>query len=249
MEKLLEEIGLTEGESKVYLGLLKLGATKVGPLLTESGVSSSKIYKILERLERKGLVGHSVIDNIKNFKAMPLNSVVDYMKENEKKMQQKRELLEKKIPEFQEDLLISKGMSEAFVYHGFKAVKNFLYNMIETLNSDETYYVMGARYEKRIFGVRPFFKDFHLKRSEKKIKLKMLANHETKGNIEPETFKFGAVKFLPDYLLTNMHVFLFRENTFMILWSKNPIAFYIKNEDVTKSFSAYFNAFWKIAKK
>ena len=90
MEKLLEEIGLTEGESKVYLGLLKLGATKVGPLLTESGVSSSKIYKILERLERKGLVGHSVIDNIKNFKAMPLNSVVDYMKENEKKMQQKR---------------------------------------------------------------------------------------------------------------------------------------------------------------
>ncbi len=121
--------------------------------------------------------------------------------------------------------------------------------MIETLDSGETYYVIGARYEEKIFGVRPFFKDFHLKRSKKKVKLKMLANHETKGNIEQETFKLGTVRFLPDYLLTNMHIFLFRENTFMVLWSKNPIAFHIKNADVTKSFSTYFNAFWKTAKK
>jgi sugar-specific transcriptional regulator TrmB len=47
--KMLEEIGLTEGESKVYLALLKLGATKTGPLIKEADVSSSKVYKILER--------------------------------------------------------------------------------------------------------------------------------------------------------------------------------------------------------
>ena len=37
---LLEEIGLSEGEVKVYLSLLGLGSTKTGPLAARAGVSS-----------------------------------------------------------------------------------------------------------------------------------------------------------------------------------------------------------------
>lgn len=249
MEKLLEEIGLTEGETKVYLGLLKLGITKIGPLIAESNVSTSKIYNILERLERKGLVGHSVIEKTKHFKAMSPNSILDYMKENEDRMKEKRELMQKMIPELETYSRQSKIESEAFVYHGFKAVKNFLYNMIDDIKKGGSYLVMGARYEKKIFGVRPFFKDFHDRRVGKKIKVKMLANYETKGNIESETFKLGDVRFLPQYLMTNMHVFLYGDNTFMIMWAKEPVAVYMKNKDVTNSFKSYFKAFWKIAKK
>ena len=55
-ERLLQDIGLTNGESKVYLALLNLGETKTGELAKKSQVSSSKIYKILDRLEKKGIV-------------------------------------------------------------------------------------------------------------------------------------------------------------------------------------------------
>ncbi len=56
--RLLEELGLTQGEIKAYLALLKLGSTSTGPLAKESGVSRSKLYAILDRLEKRGLASH-----------------------------------------------------------------------------------------------------------------------------------------------------------------------------------------------
>ena len=55
VEILLEELGLTKGEIKVYLTLLKLGETTTGKIVEEAGISSGKIYEILEKLIRKGL--------------------------------------------------------------------------------------------------------------------------------------------------------------------------------------------------
>ncbi len=56
----LEKAGLTHGESRIYPALLALGQSTTGPIVDMSGVSTSKTYKILKRLESKGLVGHIV---------------------------------------------------------------------------------------------------------------------------------------------------------------------------------------------
>ena len=61
-KQILREIGLTEGEIKVYLALLKIGQAKKTELAKESGVSSSKIYEICGRLQKKGIVGTIIKD-------------------------------------------------------------------------------------------------------------------------------------------------------------------------------------------
>ena len=60
----LKKLGLTDGEIKVYLALIRLGETTSGPLVDEAGVSVSKVYSILERLAKKGLASHIVKGNI-----------------------------------------------------------------------------------------------------------------------------------------------------------------------------------------
>ena len=45
VEKVIESIGLTSAESKVYLSLIKLGSSMIGPILRESGLNSSVAYK------------------------------------------------------------------------------------------------------------------------------------------------------------------------------------------------------------
>jgi HTH-type transcriptional regulator, sugar sensing transcriptional regulator len=245
---ILEEIGLTNGETKVYLGLLKLGPTKIGPLIAESCVSASKIYKILDRLQSKGLAGHIIDGKIKHFKAMPPNSILDYIEENEKKLKDKKANIKKLIPSFEAIRSNSKKNADAVVYTGFKAVKNYLFNMIDTMRTGEEYHVMGARYQHDIHGIKPFFEEFHSKRAKKKIRVNMLANFDIKSTLVPATRKYSKIRFLPQYLITHMHIFLYHETAFIILWAKEPIALSIESEQIVKGFRAYFDAFWNIAK-
>ncbi|MBS3102745.1 hypothetical protein J4458_04845 [Candidatus Woesearchaeota archaeon] len=49
--EILQRVGLTPGEAKIYLALLELGQSTTGPIVNKSKVSTSKTYKILERLE------------------------------------------------------------------------------------------------------------------------------------------------------------------------------------------------------
>lgn len=244
--KLLENIGLTEAETRVYLALVELGSTKTGPLAIKSKVSYSKIYKILYRLEQKGLIGHIIKSKVKHFKAMSPKTILGYIDEKSKKLESQKSEIEKALPEL-EKLIPSDTTPESVTYNGFRAIKNILLAMLEELRPNEGYHVMGAMYEKDIFGARPFFKEFHLERSKKKISIKMLANADTKGDLEPETFKLAEIKYLPEYLMTNMHIFFYKETVILILWVKDPIAFYIKSEEAVKSFQTYFDTFWKIS--
>ena len=146
-------------------------------------------------------------------------------------------------------VLFKDNTPEAVIYNGFQSIKNMLFSMLNELQPNEEYHVIGAMYEEDILGVRPFFKEFHSERALKEIRVKMLANADTKGSIESETFKLAEVNYLPRYLMTNMHIFIYKETVIMILWMKNPIAFYIKSEDAVRSFETYFDTFWKLSKE
>lgn len=245
--KLLEEIGLTAGEVKVYLALLKLGASKTGPLVSLAGVSSSKVYKILDRLEKKGLVGHVLKESVKHFVAMEPRRILDYIDEKESQLNYKKQLVEQMLPELARQREAGQK-TEAAVYDGFKAVTNFFRNILDELKPGETYYVIGAGYGENVPGLRPFFFAHHNRRRKRGIKLKMLANSNVKDNIE-ETTKFAAeIRYLPAYLITNMEIVFYRSKAFIAFWTRDPKGFLIESEEAVKSFRAYFNTFWKIAK-
>ncbi|KXJ98680.1 MAG: Sugar-specific transcriptional regulator TrmB [Parcubacteria bacterium OLB19] len=53
---ILNKIGLTDNESRVYLASLQLGPAKVAQLSRISNVKRTTIYPIVESLHRKGLI-------------------------------------------------------------------------------------------------------------------------------------------------------------------------------------------------
>jgi len=54
--KKLQKIGLTEYEAKAYLSLLRDHLNSATKLSEKSGVPRTKIYQVLESLERKGWI-------------------------------------------------------------------------------------------------------------------------------------------------------------------------------------------------
>ncbi|MDO8563738.1 MAG: helix-turn-helix domain-containing protein [Nanoarchaeota archaeon] len=94
----LKSIGLTNGESRVYVGLLSLGTSTVSPIVESSGISSSKVYFILNKLIVKGLVSMSVENKSKIYSATAPERILDYLDEREKIIKKHKTEISKIIP-------------------------------------------------------------------------------------------------------------------------------------------------------
>ena len=245
--KLLEDIGLSEGEVKVYSALLKLGSSKTGKIAKLAGVSSSKVYKILDRLEKKGLAGHVLKGKVKHFVPTPPKRIMDYVEGKEKELGEKKVALGKMLPELERQAEAAKQKNEAALYEGFKAVSNFFRNIVDELKPGETYYVLGANYGE-VEGLRQFFYSHHMRRNKKGIKVKMLANEEVKENIEETTKLNSEIRLLPRYMGTKMQTVFYKNKVFVAIWTKEPAGFLMESEEAAKSFRTYFEELWKIAK-
>jgi HTH-type transcriptional regulator, sugar sensing transcriptional regulator len=78
-------LGLSSGEARVFLSLLKIGSARVGQIVKESNVSYSKVYDVLDRLSSKGLVSHIILGNVKYFNAVEPYRLEEYIKRKEQK--------------------------------------------------------------------------------------------------------------------------------------------------------------------
>jgi sugar-specific transcriptional regulator TrmB len=247
--KLLQDIGLTEGETKVYLALIKLGETKTGPLAKESGVSSSKVYKILDRLIKKGLAGSVVKGKTKYFNSMNPKSILDYMEGKQKELNEKTRLVKELIPSLNLERNKAKDQSQATLFEGMKAIQNFYRNILNDLKAGEEYYVLGAHYPPNRPDVRAFYYAYHSDRIKKKIKVNMLANPETRGNLEKTTQMNANIRYLPQYFISNMTITFYKNKAFIFFFTENPVGFLLESREVAKSLKAYFDVLWKLAKK
>ena len=72
---LLNKIGLTDAEAKVYLTLLKNGSVSGYEASKLSAVPRSKIYNVLESLVMKGFILYSEKENLNRYAAVPMEEI------------------------------------------------------------------------------------------------------------------------------------------------------------------------------
>ena len=89
----LKEIGLTEGEIKVYLALLELGASTTGPIIEKANISRSIIYQILDKLIEKGLVSFITKEKTKYFQATQPKHFLDIIEKEKENLTTKEEYI------------------------------------------------------------------------------------------------------------------------------------------------------------
>lgn len=248
--ELLEEIGLTKGEAKVYLTLLETGASTTGAIIKGSGISASKVYQILDRLAKKGLVGHSIKEGSMHFQAAEPKRILNYLNEKEKEMLDKKQRIIAQLPQLELKAQAGAAKRTAEIFEGKRGALNLFNNILDDLKSGEEYFVIGAGLGfEEIPGMWEFFQKYHTERAKHGIKVNMLANHSYKDRIVPATKLLGDVKFLPEELVTNLQITFYKKKTFIVLWSKEPVAFLIHNPDIVKGFRSYFELLWNRASK
>jgi len=130
-EELIERAGLTKGEAKVYLALLELGNSTIGPIVENSSVARSFSYNLLDNLIEKGLVSFVTRDKTKYYQAAEPSRIMDYIEKKKQDLETDKEKIEALLPKLK---LMQKAASrtEIAMYEGFKGIQeNRFKRMIE----------------------------------------------------------------------------------------------------------------------
>ena len=247
--KILIEIGLTVGEIKTYLSLLKLGSTSTGPLAKESQVSRSKLYSILDKLEKKGLVSHNEKNGVAYFQAVEPSKIKDYLNDKEKSIEKIKVEFEAFLPEL-EKLYQSVGeVQKVKIYQGIKGLITAHEHTYLKLKRGEEYYYLGIpEYQPETHHL--YWQRDHLRRAKEGIKCKLLFNKSTSREIlqNRKKFKLCDARFMPTDIKTPAYFLIYKDTVMIAIPSENPLAIEITSQEVADSFVAYFKEFWKRSK-
>lgn len=248
--EVLEQIGLTKTESKIYLVLLDSGLSTTGPLMSAAKVSSSKIYVILERLIQKGLVSYIVKSKTKYYQACSPKNLLNYMVEKESKLKAQTNLVKNIIPELELRKANSGSAQDAQVYIGWKGVKSAFEYILDSMKEGDDYIGFAQTdIEESSKEVRNFFNHYQSKRMHKKLNVKLLAQASQKKLFakDPYTkFKSFQVRYLeriPPGMVICKSMLL------MPVFTPQTTAVLIHSKSLAKTYTAYFNFLWETTKK
>ena len=99
---ILEDLGLTSGEIKVYMALLELGNSTAGPLLEKSGLQNSVVHRALNTLIEKGLISFITEGKRKIYQATDPENFYTFIDDKKKRFENEIKDLECKIKERQQ---------------------------------------------------------------------------------------------------------------------------------------------------
>jgi len=85
-EEVLKEVGLTQGEIRVYKACIKLGESSTGAIMKKSNISSSKVYLILDKLIEKGFIAFSIKNNIKIFSPSNPSNILEFISKKQESL-------------------------------------------------------------------------------------------------------------------------------------------------------------------
>jgi sugar-specific transcriptional regulator TrmB len=241
----LEEFGLTNRESRVYLALLELGSTTTGPIIKKSGVPNSKIYEILESLQNRGLVSWIVKNKTKYFQASSPKKFLTILKDKERK-------LEEIIPQLEMKQKLGESKKSTEIFEGVKAIRSMLLGLVQETKKGEEWYGFSTGET----SINPEIEDFYEWWGARKILAKLhdhlLISAENKEIFEQSLSKEAKEKLRPYLRYSKVSfpgdVAIFRDYVVIFNWGKMPTAILIQNIDLAKQYKNFFLGLWKTSK-
>lgn len=243
--KKFEQLGLTNGEARVYLALLKLKNSTVGPIIKESGVTNSKIYDVLNRLIEKGLVSFTVKEKTKYFQALPPKRLKDYLDKKEREVEENKSVLNSLLPQLES--LSDKNTDENVqIFKGKNGILTAYEILLDSLAKNEEVKYFFSNKKEDTAALKEFYIDypqFQAKIEEyyktKNITWKGIGPKE--GSVDPK-WKFMKIK--TTILPTPGNWDLTKNYVLIVSWTETPTGILIKSQEIAKYLLEYFNTIW-----
>tara|TARA_Y100000310_G_C20611058_1_gene778022 strand:+ start:216 stop:944 length:729 start_codon:yes stop_codon:yes gene_type:complete len=230
----LENLGFSPNEIKVYLTLTEQGSTKAGKISKLAKIDRSSAYNALKLLQEKGLVSYVMIGQVKWFQAAGPRRLLDYIKEQEQDVKSI-------LPILQEMHKFKKIEGQVRLFKGLKGIKTIFLDIIKEGKDN---YVFGSegQFSERL---PDFTYKFDLLKKEKNIKTQLLLR---KGRKEKDK-KTSEYKYVPNITESPAVTNIYGDKIAILIWTDEPEGIIIENKAAAKAYRSYFDFMWSKAKK
>lgn len=235
---ILNEIGLDENESRVYLASLSLGPTTVQKIARVAEVKRTTVYSDIESLQKKGLMHIET----KGFKK---SYVAESPEKLETVLELRRERFHKLLPEFSALYNLKGGESFVKYYDGLEAVKNVYEQLLADAKPREDYLVISDTSKWSRLDQK-YFDHFRMRRAKLNLKVRMLLEDSelSRRDYTMQKQLNSLIKFLPEgtSLIANL---IITPRKFVIHQLANPImAIVIENQSIIGMQKQLFDIIW-----
>jgi sugar-specific transcriptional regulator TrmB len=236
---ILQDLGLTENESRVYFSSLSLGPSTILKVARASGLKRTTVYSVMESLKQKGLANVQVEGFKKKF-------VAENPEKLETMLEIKRGKLRSLLPEFSALYNLQGGESLLKNYEGLQAVKNVYENLIRDIKPGEDYLVFSSQ-DDWISLDKEYFMDFLYRRAKLPIKIRMIFTdtplaHEWK---KMEKNFNSSIKILPKETDFKSNLVVTPERLLIHQLTPPVMGIVIENKSVIKLHTEMYEVIWK----
>ncbi len=234
----LEGIGLSKNEIKVFLNMLKLGETKAGAIISKTGLQSSAVYNAINSLIDKGLVSYIKKGEIKHYKAAAPEAIADYLDFKKEEYLEVLPELKKTIP----------GEIEGVeFYKSIRGIKTLLAELIKDAKKGDTYRFFSIEdkedYQLAVDKAYELQKNI---RKEKGIKTKGLFSESTRQFASNKSITYKRYLDIPLPPNTQM----LNDKIAIITWKgEQPSGILIRSKSIYDNYVTFFEHLWGKSKK
>ena len=237
---ILEDLGLTHAEIKVYVALLELGSSTAGPIREKTGLQNSVVHRALNSLINKGLINYILETKRKVYQATDPDSFFEFIEDKKRKF----ELI---LPELKKKQQHEKEKEKAGVYKGVKGITE-VYNIIVNSGAKEYLTFGGGKMCEERMGTL-WWENMHTKRIANKLPSRQVFDETVRGFGKKLVKRpLSKVRYLSKEFAQFQETIIAGDYIAIAVFTENAYAFLIKDPLVADGYRKHFELLWKIAK-
>lgn len=247
-ERFLKPLGFTDEAIRLYISLTQSGAIPLLEASRLSGIERTRLYRITEDLEKKGLIERVIGHKRKLIKACEPDKIylmIKDLKNETEKLEHNFNDLTKTV----NSLFSGSPITKVLYFNGRDGLRQMLWNQLNTKTEILAY---SYRVLQEAAGVK-FFDNWSEEFGLRKLKIRDLRGNEFLQSILPykKVYVEGEMwRYIPPEVLDINYELDIYDNVLAIFnWYEGEVfGVEIHNQKVANMQRQIFETFWKIAK-
>lgn len=246
LQKLLEQLNIPEREAQVYIALLQLGLTGVGPIVTKTKLHRMLVYQSLEKLKDMSMASMVLKNGRQHWLATNPSVILDRVKKQE-------EIAKTAVAELER--LRQRSMDDIHVQilYGRQGLLDNLQSSIESAGrTDKLIRIIGGADDKNFYDLLgDWYKTYLQLQKQHGVSKHLIApvNHSEYFRKHYAAEPGNEFRFMSEGLSNPTFTRITSEMVSIEVYGQEPIIIQIRNKTIADAYLQSFQLLWQQGKK